>query len=635
MRFSDVLSRVTKELSGTSAKDYIANIAQYHRLQATPGFHEAVMYIKDELEKLGFSPKVHHFIADGKTMLFNAWRVPIGWEVIDGELRIVKPEEYVIGRFKDVPCLVVMHSGSKPEGVEAEIVDVGTGIFDEEYEKIDVRGKFVLASGRTDIVHEKAVIERGAIGVIGYHKNLEVPEAVQYRGLWVSAEEVDKVGLAFSISYKDALKIQDMLKRGKKVVAYAKVITRFFKGELEVLELTIEGKKDNYIMLTAHVCHPKYGAHDNASGAGLLLEIARVLSKLAKEREFEYGIKMLWVPEFFGTIAYVERFFNDVKKVKSVINLDMVGASQERTGSVITVIGVAPFCPTFLPWLAYYSLKLSMKPLEYYGGAKVLPPLKYTLVPYTNGSDHHVFIDPILSIPSTAYIEWPDKFYHTSHDTIENIDPRVLKVIGDAALSLTLYLCNFDKKSLVESLCICESVIREYLEFEVQKLMNKNEYDYAKLRFKYLSKWLSESIKSFNKLIDDELINKVSREIEEEVIKRSLIFDRLKEQGLLRASRIPRLDDNRVYRRSFTCPIEFREVLRKVKKDKREKYFRLRYFEKKSINVDILYYLFDGKKCLRDIFEEYYAWKGEVNVDFFKFVVECLEESGWIKEVSI
>ncbi len=636
MQFLEVLGKVSKVISGYIAKDYIANISQYHRIQASPGYHEAILYVRDTLKDLGYDPVIHKFPADGSTLLFNAWRVPIGWEVRDGELRVVKPEEILLGRFRDTPTLIVAHSGSKPEGIEAELVDVGTGMLDEEY-KYDVSGKFVLASGRASIVHEKAVIERGAVGIIVYRESTEVPNAIPYVGLWPSSDIIGKMGLAFSISYNQALRLKKLLKRGEKVVIYGRVDSRFFNSNLEVLEVNVPGEVDEYILLIAHLCHPKYGSHDNASGSGLLLELARSVKELiGKGFKLKYGLKFLWVPEFFGTIAYVEKFQDNVRKIKAVINLDMVGANQEKTGGVLTVIGYAPFNPTFLPWLAYYSLKQSVKPIEYYGGYRVLPPIKYTMVPYIDGSDHHVFIDPIWNIPSTAFIEWPDKYYHTNLDTIDNIDPKMLEIVGKASLSLALYLATFDRKAFIESLSICSSLIRSYVEEQFLNLM-KLEYNYAILKLRYLNSWITKSLASIARFAEnEELMSKVNalvNEISNEINSKLKTLDELKENGLLKVGKLKVLTDERVLRRTKKCPIFMREVLRVLPKEDKEFYIRKFYVEGRRLHTDIIYFLFDGKKSVSKVFEEYYAWYHDVDPVLFSKIVDFLIKAKWL-EVS-
>jgi Domain of unknown function (DUF2172). len=61
----------------------------------------------------------------------------------------------------------------------------------------------------------------------------------------------------------------------------AVVEARLFPGEMHVVTGLIPGRRpqDGEVLIIAHLCHPKPGANDNASGCGLAMEIARALSE--------------------------------------------------------------------------------------------------------------------------------------------------------------------------------------------------------------------------------------------------------------------------------------------------------------------------------------------------------------------
>ena len=149
---------VKDELSGSVAKSFVEQITRFHRIQASTMFHEAAEYVKNELLKMGLKDAtIEQFPADGKTKYWT-YTSPIGWTVKSAELYLVEPEEKLIVRYKDVPtCLHTYSKATPPEGVTAELVDVGKGTKPKDYEGKDVKGKFVLATGRATPVHEQAV----------------------------------------------------------------------------------------------------------------------------------------------------------------------------------------------------------------------------------------------------------------------------------------------------------------------------------------------------------------------------------------------------------------------------------------------------------------------------------------------
>ncbi len=634
---SELASKCLSAVSGTAAKDYAMAISRFHRIQASPGYREAALFVADALSDMGYDVALHEFPADGRRVYLGGWRAPMGWEVTRGELRVVRPEEVELGRYPDVPTLVVAHSASRPEGVEAELVDVGTGVLDEEY-GADVEGKFVLASGPARVVHEKAVTERGAVGLVLYRELLDAPDAVPYAALWPSADEVGRLGVAFSISYRQALRLKSMLRRGP-VVLRGSVESRFFAGRLEVVEATLPGEADEYVLLIAHLCHPRPGAHDNASGSGLLLELARAAKELAEGgAKLALGLKFMWVPEFSGTVAYLEAREDVVRRVRAVVNLDMVGASQERTGGVVTVVGVSPFSPTFLPLLAYHALRECLRPLEHYGGRRVLPPLRLSLVPYAGGSDHHVFADPQLGVHVAAFIEWPDRYYHTSMDVADNLDPGVLRSVGAAALTAAACVASADDALIVESAHVCACVAEEYFSAKLVELL-KSGREYASLASHKLAGWLADGVASLARLAGGreagEAVSRVAEELRGRLERRAEAAVRdLGRVGSLKSVRLKRVDDPRVLRRARRCPLRLSDVIARLPRDKREALRRLIYVEKRRLEADVAYYLFDGRRSVQQVFEELYAFREDVDAEGFRALVDALLEAGWLEEAG-
>jgi aminopeptidase YwaD len=51
---------------------------------------------------------------------------------------------------------------------------------------------------------------------------------------------------------------------------------------------------------------------------------------------------------------------------------------------------------------------------------------RYATVPFSGGSDHYIFSDPSIGVPMPMLIQWPDRFYHTSADTLERVSPESL-----------------------------------------------------------------------------------------------------------------------------------------------------------------------------------------------------------------
>jgi hypothetical protein len=419
-------------------------------------FHEAAEYVKNELLKIGLTDvTIEQFPADGKTKYWT-YTSPIGWTARSAELRLVEPEERLIVRYEDVPtCLHTYSKATSPEGVAAELIDVGAGAKPKDYEGKDVKGKFVLATGRARTVHEQAVYKYGAIGVItdtcwefpNIRESLDIPDAHAYQSIWPTAEELDKVTFGFSLSKRQGNQLRALLKKGKTVKLKAKVDAQLFPGNEDVITATILGKQkpNEEIFLIAHLCHPKPSANDNASGSGLLLEIARTIMALINSGKIEppaRTIRFFWVPETLGTVAYLSHHEDMFSRFVAGINLDMVGQNQELCKSTLNLDRTPDSCPSYLNDYVYSLIQQSIKEFDTVTGFGSSSTFRYNTTTFSGGSDHAEFTNSTVGVPCVMLLQWPDLYYHTSMDTIDKVSEDSLKRVGWITTLAALTLAN-------------------------------------------------------------------------------------------------------------------------------------------------------------------------------------------------
>jgi aminopeptidase YwaD len=448
---------VNEELSGNIAKSFVEQIAGFHRVQASTMFHEAAEHVKNELSKIGLKDAtIEQFTADGKNKYWT-YTSPIGWTIKSAELHLVEPEEKLIVRYEDVPqCLHTYSKATPPEGVAAELVDVGAGTKPKDYEGKDVKGKFVLATGRAKLVHEQAVYKHGAAGVItdtityempNVRESLDIPDAHAYQSIWPTAEELDKVTFGFSLSKRQGNALRALLRSGKTVKLRAKVDAELFSGKLDVITAAIPGrsKPNEEIFLIAHLCHPKPSANDNASGSGLLLEIARTIMALIDSSKIEppaRTIRFFWVPETMGTVAYLSSHAEMRSKLVAGINLDMVGQNQELCRSTLNLDRTPDSLPSYLNDYVFGLIEQSVKEFgrqTHFGAASTF---RYNATAFSGGSDHAEFTNSTIGVPCVMLLQWPDLYYHTSMDTIDKVSEDSLKRVGWIATVAILTLAN-------------------------------------------------------------------------------------------------------------------------------------------------------------------------------------------------
>ncbi len=452
---------VKEELSGNIAKSYVARISSFHRVQASTMFHEAAEYVKCELLKIGLKDAViEQFPADGAKKYWTHIS-PMGWTVKNAELRLLEPEEELLASYLDTPQSLHTYSNATPrEGVTAELVDVGAGTKPADYDGKDVKGKFVLATGKAKSVHEQAVYKRGAAGVITdtvtlempkIRESLDIPDAHAYQSIWPTAEDLDKVTFGFSLSKRQGNRLRTLLKHGKTVKLNAKVDAHLFSGNLDVVTATIPGssKSNEEVFLVAHLCHPKPSANDNASGSGLLLEIARTINVLIESGRIKRQartIRFLWVPETYGSVSYLCSHEDLPLKMVAGINLDMVGQNQELCKSTLNLDRTPDSLPSYLNDIVFRFMEESVKEFDKPSPFGSSSTFRFATGAFSGGSDHAEFTDSTISIPCVMLLQWPDLYYHTSMDTIDKVSEDSLRRVGwiTANAALTLADATFE-----------------------------------------------------------------------------------------------------------------------------------------------------------------------------------------------
>ncbi|MHA1965361.1 MAG: DUF4910 domain-containing protein [Candidatus Thorarchaeota archaeon] len=455
----DIVKAITGNISGISAKDYATAISKFHRIQASPGFSEAIEFLKSAIASVSNAKvKVFEYPADGKISI-GSWQNPFGWEGNYGKLELIEPEERTLADFSAEPISLVAHSTAAE--IETEVVYVGKGLNPSDYDGKDVKGKLVLTESLARLAHQVACIKHGAAGVLTFvpPKGIdELAELRRYDAIWPSADEKDKATFGFALKQGDGVKMKQWLQEGKTVRVKAKVDASLSVGKLQVLSALIPGEdKSKEIWLAAHVCHPHPGANDNASGSGALLEVLRTFSQLIKEGKIPkpvFSIRFLWVPEWSGTIYFIENEKAILKRCKAMINLDMVGADPTKAGSILHLYRTPFSLPSTLNNVVRYWQQTEAKRKDERREGGMVAPLSYQYSRYSAGSDHFMLTDSTVGIPAVMLNQDPDRFYHTSTDTADKLDTRQMgyasRIAALSVLSLVLPKHVYEETILTE-----------------------------------------------------------------------------------------------------------------------------------------------------------------------------------------
>ncbi|MHA1653768.1 MAG: DUF4910 domain-containing protein [Candidatus Thorarchaeota archaeon] len=465
MLLNDLPETVAKIVSGQRAVDFVREISQYHRIQASPGIAEAIAHLKSRIESM--APEVQVKVFEFKTPLgqdIGTWKDLCAWSPRSAVLELLEPEQRVLADFEAEP--ISLAAQSRSADIETEVIDVGKGMSPADYEGKDVKGKVVLTESRASLVHRIACLKMGAAGVLTYipPKGEDPANFRRYEGLWPEPSQVDKTGFGFALTQADGLRIKRWLEEGKTVRVRARVDAELGEGKAEVLTVLIGGEDPSKeVWLIAHVCHPHPGANDNASGSAALMETLRVISRLLREKKIEqpeYSIRFVWVPEWFGTIRLIHEHREIVDRCIAVINADMVGADPAKAGSILRLYRTPHSLPTTLNNVVRHWMEKEAERERDNATGGTMAPLPFKHMPYSAGSDHFMFTDSTIGIPAVMLNQDPDKFYHTSADTVDKIDPRQMAyVVRVLVLSvLTMAARRYAIEEIIMTLCRDEAV---------------------------------------------------------------------------------------------------------------------------------------------------------------------------------
>ncbi len=434
-------------VSGKAALQDLAQIVSFHRIQSSPGFREAARFCANRLRDAGIPAEIVPFPADGVSE-FWGYPIPQEWSAQSAVLRLVSPkqEARVLADYREEKIALIQRSlGTPADGVEAELAVLEDGEEEAEYAGLDVRGKIVLTRGDLERVRELAVEAYGAVGIV-YDGMREAPpvrpwmslDARQYTSFWWTEGQTRCFG--FVLSPHQGAWLRRLAKaeaqEGRTVRLHATVDACFYAGQAEVVEGFLPGTTDEEVWLVAHLCHPQPSANDNASGVATLLEVARALAsrvasgKLPQPRR---GLRFLLVPEMTGTYAYLASHEELIPRVVAALNLDMVGEDQAQCGSTLNLTQAPLSAPSISDDLLALILQEVAVEGEGFMGSTSFALFRWTEAAFSAGSDHYILTDPTVGIPCPMLLQWPDRFYHTSADTIDKVDPQMLARVGVAA----------------------------------------------------------------------------------------------------------------------------------------------------------------------------------------------------------
>ena len=254
-------------------------------------------FLKSQCEELGVSAHIE------------------GFRVAMGDIESV----HLFADGQEIPCKALSCCGSGV--VEGELY------YMPSIDPVSLAGakdKIVLLDQGVGFFTYHDLMEAGVKGLIFQYGNIHYAnEDIDQRDLREAAVGEERKVLCAMVNSRQAIQ----LVKNKVKQIRLEISQREYDGESHNVIAELPGKRDEYIVLSAHYDSTSlsHGAYDNMSGCAGLLGVMEQL----KEKELNYGLRFVFCGSeergLLGSKAYVRDHEEELGKMAMNINLDMIG----------------------------------------------------------------------------------------------------------------------------------------------------------------------------------------------------------------------------------------------------------------------------------------------------------------------
>lgn len=378
------------------------------------------------------------------------------WEVRRGELSVVGPDDTVekIADYRENPWHLILKSPHTPEGgVTAEVVCVNSVEELGAMSNAAVRGRIVLTNTRCRAIM-RTVLAKGGIGIVSDHPVPDLPDAVGWRKFGMLGWPMDepKRCWGFSISANQGERLRNLAAEHPPLRLHATIEGRVDSEHVYSVTGRIPGTADAEILCNGHLQEP--GVVDNASGCAVLVTAMTALNRLIREgtlAPMRKGLRILLGYEWTGSLTFFDRRPEITDRLRFGLCIDSIGAKHEIDKGKC----VAMNPPMNAHCTDVFTVDLLERLQKRYDAAGV-----WNLIPFSGGTDCRQ-ADPSYNIPTVTMMALGGYLgYHSSGDTPEILDPRMLKLHAVFAATFLYHLATADTEDARGHLTRCAEVGR-------------------------------------------------------------------------------------------------------------------------------------------------------------------------------
>lgn len=398
---------------------YLRCLISLDRYQASEGILQAAEAVAGWAAEVGLGDvTVEQYPADSKPQWWT-FDAPASWTPTRATLSIKGPpgrQRTLVDHGRDPFSLATYAAATPPGGAVYRLARWGCGG--------DLKGSVVLLNAESGpSVGEALAIftDAGAAGLI-----TDKPARPDSDGRPQAGRiELPAGSPLFAFSVTPRIMTQLELAEQQGIAVFVEIAIDG-SAAMPVVSAALAGDLPDEIWVISHLCHPRPGANDNASGAAAAMGLARALAEArGSGRSLRRTVRFLFGPEFVGTVASLR----SRPRPCAVLNLDMVGEDQSLCASPFVLERAPDYVGSLINPLAENAVSEVFRQTRRHGGA-------WQSSPFVGFSDHALFADATIASPAIQFCHPTDRFNHSAADTLDKVSPVELKRTVAAAAAL-------------------------------------------------------------------------------------------------------------------------------------------------------------------------------------------------------